>query len=609
MENKDLLKELEALKKRITDLESKQKDNLGMFGRSYNQTGNSNSDFLIKTRGQVKIQWGNKFIDLIKDGKLNVDTKIVYSVGSKEEISNKEGIYVTSDNDVYLKVGSNDPINLVGEAGTTYVSFQEEQITKSEEKYKAFKNIGFIYSSINEIDENSLKNGIIYIENEQQLYTVRNGQLQKFTVEFPNPFINQFIITKNDDKIGSLVIQGQGLNNSLAFDSLYIFTKEGNAYLQAKQKVIINLNEKNYLEVTKSKTSIKNILEVDNVRSIGATSEQGFVLSKTGDETTLTIDNLIVRNSDQSSFYNPIEWSYGRNVILSIKPLETSEETSEETSQPQSISKYQITLQYENKYKIGDQLYFYADVKKSSEQTESSEEQEVLNPVKIPVEITAYSEIPNTILVEVIEDLLFEKSIIESGKVPKCSGRIISLLKTDTEIITVRSSDNAIDIITCNNIQDESNIASIVSRRGDLTELKLKEGTKDNREIAITGSGDYTKQGYFSKAGYISSYNLPDEDDSTKMASTEWVRKLLNNQIPIGTIIAFHGSTLPTGWAVCDGNNGTPNLVGKFIKGGSSESEGDEIKISPSYESNGTGPYTIKIAPKYYSLVFIMKIK
>nr|DAO59156.1 MAG TPA: LONG TAIL FIBER PROTEIN P37 PROTEIN, FIBER PROTEIN.2A [Bacteriophage sp.]DAX00354.1 MAG TPA: LONG TAIL FIBER PROTEIN P37 PROTEIN, FIBER PROTEIN.2A [Bacteriophage sp.] len=25
-------------------------------------------------------------------------------------------------------------------------------------------------------------------------------------------------------------------------------------------------------------------------------------------------------------------------------------------------------------------------------------------------------------------------------------------------------------------------------------------------------------------------------------------------------------SEIPEGWAVCDGNNGTPNLVGKFIK-------------------------------------------
>jgi microcystin-dependent protein len=28
-------------------------------------------------------------------------------------------------------------------------------------------------------------------------------------------------------------------------------------------------------------------------------------------------------------------------------------------------------------------------------------------------------------------------------------------------------------------------------------------------------------------------------------------------------------SAIPSGWNLCDGSNGTPNLVGKFIKGGS----------------------------------------
>ena len=77
MPQSDLLKELESLKKRIETLESKasDKNSLQMFGRSYSQAGSSNSDFVIKTKGQVKIQWGSKFIDLIKDGKINVNSK------------------------------------------------------------------------------------------------------------------------------------------------------------------------------------------------------------------------------------------------------------------------------------------------------------------------------------------------------------------------------------------------------------------------------------------------------------------------------------------------------------------------------------------------------
>ena len=59
-------KELQQLKQRIASLEA-QKNVL--FGNSYSSACSSSSDYLIKTRGKVKIQIGNKFIDLLKDGK------------------------------------------------------------------------------------------------------------------------------------------------------------------------------------------------------------------------------------------------------------------------------------------------------------------------------------------------------------------------------------------------------------------------------------------------------------------------------------------------------------------------------------------------------------
>lgn len=42
-----------------------------------------------------------------------------------------------------------------------------------------------------------------------------------------------------------------------------------------------------------------------------------------------------------------------------------------------------------------------------------------------------------------------------------------------------------------------------------------------------------------------------------------------------GMIIAFKGSSIPSGWALCDGANGTPNLIGKFIRGGSTFTAGN----------------------------------
>ncbi len=40
------------------------------------------------------------------------------------------------------------------------------------------------------------------------------------------------------------------------------------------------------------------------------------------------------------------------------------------------------------------------------------------------------------------------------------------------------------------------------------------------------------------------------------------------NLLPKGIIVAWQGTKIPNGWALCDGTNGTPNLINRFIYGG-----------------------------------------
>lgn len=39
-----------------------------------------------------------------------------------------------------------------------------------------------------------------------------------------------------------------------------------------------------------------------------------------------------------------------------------------------------------------------------------------------------------------------------------------------------------------------------------------------------------------------------------------------NDLVPRGVIVAWSGTTAPGGWAICDGQNGTPDLRGRFIR-------------------------------------------
>ena len=78
-----------------------------LFGRNYESVGKDGSDFLIKTKGKVKIKWGNKYIDLVKDGKINVDAKIFRNVETEDDVatSSGNGIFITNDGKVFIKFG------------------------------------------------------------------------------------------------------------------------------------------------------------------------------------------------------------------------------------------------------------------------------------------------------------------------------------------------------------------------------------------------------------------------------------------------------------------------------------------------------------------------
>jgi len=44
-------------------------------------------------------------------------------------------------------------------------------------------------------------------------------------------------------------------------------------------------------------------------------------------------------------------------------------------------------------------------------------------------------------------------------------------------------------------------------------------------------------------------------------------------ELPIGSIIAWQNASIPSGWALCDGQNGTPDLRDKFIYGAKDDAE------------------------------------
>jgi microcystin-dependent protein len=71
----------------------------------------------------------------------------------------------------------------------------------------------------------------------------------------------------------------------------------------------------------------------------------------------------------------------------------------------------------------------------------------------------------------------------------------------------------------------------------------------------------------YGKEGFDYRYNNPSLDGYNNMVLTDPNGNLASIPFPKGMIMIWTQNNIPSGWALCDGNNGTPNLSGKFLLG------------------------------------------
>lgn len=272
-----------------------------LFGRTYSTVGNSDSDFIIKTRGQVKVQWGKKFIDIIKDGKLNVDVSFIGSVDSYNDIGSKDGLYYVKENgSIYLVVNGNK-INILGDVDGTYVSFASKQDTADEQKGQASKNLGIRYSSKDEATEYGVTNGIVFLEDANRWYVVEDGVFTLYPSELESPYKKQLIISKEDNSIGALVISGQGNGNALIFnagsDTLSIYKDFDNYSVDSSSPIITTVGTTSTAELGLDGLSLSKSLFCDSIESSSASDSTGFKLYMLDGKSILSVDQLMVRES------------------------------------------------------------------------------------------------------------------------------------------------------------------------------------------------------------------------------------------------------------------------------------------------------------------------
>ena len=70
--------------------------------------------------------------------------------------------------------------------------------------------------------------------------------------------------------------------------------------------------------------------------------------------------------------------------------------------------------------------------------------------------------------------------------------------------------------------------------------------------------------------------------------TTIFIKSAGTHDVPSGVVGLFNSNVPPTGWSLCDGNNGTPDMNGKYVKGSLTGEDGNSIGGSSTHTHTNT---------------------
>jgi hypothetical protein len=109
--------------------------------------------------------------------------------------------------------------------------------------------------------------------------------------------------------------------------------------------------------------------------------------------------------------------------------------------------------------------------------------------------------------------------------------------------------------------------AGLVSASGNIT------GANIQTSGSISVTGNLTVSGDSLLSGNVSATTAANGTSTTQIATTQFVTNAIQNSaLPTGIITMWSGAivNIPSGWALCNGSNGTPDLRDRFVVGAGS---------------------------------------
>lgn len=630
-----------------------------LFGKNYQEAGSSSSPLLLRSNGEIKLQWGNKFIDLIKNGKINSEAKdYIFTVDTSDEIK-ANGIYlVTEDSSIWINVeGTKTKLN---NTDITYVSFLTEQETTPEQKQQALTNLGLIYENIDALNKANLVTGLAYVVESNKLYLIQNKVVSEYQVASDLPTSGKF----DDLTISNLTIKNNTINSN---------------------QLILTINNIPYLQINDNILCSVPFL-VDKLQSINYNyNKSGFALYQDNGKSILDIDSLNWRNIESELPKN--QKTYITYTILGDFNIVTG--VTDVSSEDESL--YKLELKYPNNISLSLSNYILAELEttynifllttKVQIQDDISYNQIVLDK-DIPETHQLYVKFSDSstklysrndvklfdVNLSVDEAYLYNNGIdtkyivdIDNAQKHNITPLEFEIHKVDKYYIIIKLQNTllASDLLDSNQLKIyQARVPQFIQGEGFLALRKWDSvnnkyvyhtiiGTYKESEFGISDDTN-DKFGFYSDDVKVTGISLsgakfsgqlpsftetkPDTIANNQFPTMEIVNEKIKkavddagdtnisliskNSLPKGSIIMFNSAeNIPDKWQICDGTNGTPNLIDKFIKAGTTlKEESIELtKYTNSTETPGETTPEQSEDNKYkldaYSLIFIMKMK
>lgn len=236
-------------------------------GISYESIGSSSSNLLLKSNGTVRVQWGGKLIDLIKNGKIaSGESSIKLEVINDISEIKSDGVYVLSQNESLQFIICKDGEQYNVTNTDLYISAKTTQDLTVEQRQQALTNIGMYYNTLEEVQQASIKNGLVYVISDQTLYTVKDG-----------------VITEFEAKLKTVTVEKE--------------QQEGEV-INSDVKIVLTVSDLEYLVVGQGQILVNypmRIKDTAGIESTNASTTAGYRLYIDSQGSHLDIDYLNVR--------------------------------------------------------------------------------------------------------------------------------------------------------------------------------------------------------------------------------------------------------------------------------------------------------------------------